>query len=161
MPVYCVHVLMLRPAKVTLSLLPGMKRFLNESKASLALSLNATTDEVRAQLMPHTKTWPIASLLQLLRDDAVVHPKREHFIEYVLFANVNDSEADADRLVALLEGFGTRINLIPHNPFAGSDLRAPSPERTLAQSWCRDRPRLQCCPAPRPQARGADRRDFR
>src|SRR4051812_20808322 len=81
----------LKAQSVTVStsgVLPGMLRFLAESKASLALSLNATTDETRAQLMPHTKTWPIQALLQALRDDAKVNPRREHFIEYVLFDGV-------------------------------------------------------------------------
>lgn len=116
----------------TSGVLPGMVRFLKESTASLALSLNATTDEVRTQLMPQTKTWPIAALLQALKDDARVHPKREHFIEYVLFDGVNDFDADADRLVELLRDVPARVNLIPHNPFPGSPLKPPRPERMLA-----------------------------
>ncbi|MBK7863832.1 MAG: 23S rRNA (adenine(2503)-C(2))-methyltransferase RlmN [Archangiaceae bacterium] len=122
----------LKAQSVTVStsgVLPGMLRFLSESKASLALSLNATTDETRAQLMPHTKTWPIQALLQALRDDAKVNPRREHFIEYVLFAGVNDTDADADRLAGLLQGVPSRLNLIPHNPFPGSPYRPPTDER--------------------------------
>ena len=125
----------LRAQSVTVStsgVVPGMRRFLEECPASLALSLNATTDELRARLMPHDRVWPIGELLGLLRADATRQPRREFFIEYVLFADLNDTEADADRLVALLDGLGARINLIPHNPFAGSDLRAPSPERVRA-----------------------------
>jgi 23S rRNA (adenine2503-C2)-methyltransferase len=125
----------LRAQSVTVStsgVLPGMERLLRESQASLALSLNATTDETRARLMPHGRTWPIDRLLGLLRADALAHPRRLTFIEYVLFAGVNDADADADRLVRLLAGIPARINLIPHNPFAASDLRAPSPERVLA-----------------------------
>jgi 23S rRNA (adenine2503-C2)-methyltransferase len=125
----------LRAQSVTVStsgVLPGMRRFLRECPASLALSLNATTDETRARLMPHTRTWPIDQLLGLLRADAPRNPRRLHFIEYVLFDGVNDSDADADRLVRLLDGVPARINLIPHNPVFGSDLRAPSPARLLA-----------------------------
>src|SRR5204863_6841716 len=89
----------------TAGVLPGMRRFLRECAASLALSLNATTDEVRARLMPHGRTWPIDRLLGLLREEAVrtargtSAPQRIHFIEYVLFAGVNDGDDDADRLV--------------------------------------------------------------
>jgi 23S rRNA (adenine2503-C2)-methyltransferase len=122
----------LKAQSVTVStsgVLPGMLRFLKESKASLALSLNATTDETRAKLMPHTRTWPISALLQALKDDAKKNPKREHFIEYVLFDGVNDSDADADRLAGLLDGVPSRLNLIPHNPFPGSPLKAPSGRR--------------------------------
>ncbi len=120
----------LKATSVTVStsgVLPGMRRFLAESSASLALSLNATTDAQREQLMPHNKTWPIAALLGELQQDT--RPHREHFIEYVLFDRVNDTDADADRLVALMKPLRARVNLIPHNPFPGSPLKAPSDER--------------------------------
>jgi len=116
----------------TSGILPGMQRFLAESRASLALSLNATTDAQRDALMPHNQKWPIASLLGLLREDAGVHPSRVTFVEYVLFAGVNDTEEDAARLTALLAGLSARVNLIPHNPMGSSSLRAPTPERVLA-----------------------------
>jgi 23S rRNA (adenine2503-C2)-methyltransferase len=125
----------LRAQSVTVStsgVLPGMRRFLRESAASLALSLNATTDDLRSRLMPHGRVWPIADLLGLLRADAARRPQRECFVEYVLFAGLNDALADADRLVALLDGVGARINLIPHNPFPGSELRAPPADRVRA-----------------------------
>jgi 23S rRNA (adenine2503-C2)-methyltransferase len=133
----------LRHVSVTVStsgVLPGLKRFLAESKASLALSLNATTDEVRQQVMPQTRTWPIAALLGALRDDAARRGnKRDYFIEYVLFGGLNDTDADVDRLVALLDGLPSRVNLIPYNPFrvqgadgGGNGLRTPTPERVTA-----------------------------
>ncbi len=122
----------LKATSVTVStsgVLPGMRRFLAESPASLALSLNASTDAQREALMPQNKTWPIAALLGELQLDAERNPKREHFIEYVMFDGVNDTDADADRLVQLLEPLRARVNLIPHNPFPGSPLRAPTDER--------------------------------
>ena len=126
----------LRQVAVTVStsgVLPGLKRFLAESNASLALSLNATTDEVRAQVMPQTKSWPIRALLDALREDAARRShKREYFIEYVLFGGLNDTDADVDRLVALLEGIPSRVNLIPYNPFPGTGLQTPTHERVLA-----------------------------
>ncbi len=125
----------LRARSITVStsgVLPGMRRFLDDSDASLALSLNATTDEVRRQLMPHDRVWPIADLMALLREEAGRRPDRDCFVEYVLLAGVNDGDDDADRLVALLDGVGARVNLIPHNAFPGSDLRAPTRARVLA-----------------------------
>jgi 23S rRNA (adenine2503-C2)-methyltransferase len=116
----------------TSGVLPGMRRFLAESRASLALSLNATTDAQRDALMPHNRRWPIASLLEALREDGAAHPGRVTFVEYVLFAGVNDTDADAERLPALLEGLPVRVNLIPHNPMGASTLRAPGPEQVLA-----------------------------
>jgi 23S rRNA (adenine2503-C2)-methyltransferase len=125
----------LRAERVTVStsgVLPGMLRFLRESKASLALSLNASTDAQRERLMPQTRQWPIAALLQALRDDAVVHPKRVHFIEYVMIDGLNDADEDAARLCALLEGINARVNLIPHNPFPGRDYQPSPRDRVLA-----------------------------
>lgn len=126
----------LRQVSVTVStsgVLPGLKRFLETSKASLALSLNATTDEVRAQVMPQTKTWPIAALLDALREDAARrNHKRDYFIEYVLFGGLNDTDEDADRLVKLLDGIPSRVNLIPYNPYPGTGLETPSEARVLA-----------------------------
>ncbi len=119
----------LKAERVTVStsgILPGMLRFLRESKASLALSLNATTDAQRDVLMPQNKQWPIAALLDALREDNRAHPKRVHFMEYVMLDGVNDSDDDARRLGPLLEGINARVNLIPHNVFEGNDYR-PSP----------------------------------
>ncbi len=125
----------LRAEAVTVStsgVLPGMVRFLEESKASLALSLNATTDETREALMPQTRAWPIGALMEALRAGARRRPGREYFIGYVLFAGLNDSDDDADRLVALLRDVPARVNLIPWNPYPGVGLASPPPERVLA-----------------------------
>ena len=116
----------------TSGVLPGMKRFLAESRAHLALSLNATTDEQRERLMPHSREWPIGALLAALHEDEARGSGRRYFIEYVLWEGVNDTDADARRLVALLAGLPAHVNLIPHNPIDGSPLRPPPPERVLA-----------------------------
>ena len=124
----------LSPRHVTVStagVLPGLKRFLAESDACLALSLNATTDEVRTRVMPHNARWPIASLLGELRQDGARRPDRRYLIEYVLLAGVNDSGEDARRLAGLLEGINAQVNVIPHNPFAGSRYSPPSREGAL------------------------------
>ena len=116
----------------TSGVLPGMRRFLAESRAHLALSLNATTDVQRERLMPQNRQWPIGALLQALRDDQARGSGRRYFIEYVLWQDVNDTDDDARRLVALLAGLPAHVNLIPHNAFAGSPLRPPTEERVLA-----------------------------
>jgi 23S rRNA (adenine2503-C2)-methyltransferase len=122
------------PRHVTVStagVVPPMKLFLAESEASLALSLNATTDEVRTRVMPHNAQWPIEALLAVLREDGARHPKRRSFIEYVLLAGVNDTAQDARRLGVLLRGLNAQVNVIPHNPFPESAYAAPTRAATL------------------------------
>jgi 23S rRNA (adenine2503-C2)-methyltransferase len=116
----------------TSGVLPGMTRFLKESRAHLALSLNATTDEQRERLMPHNRVWPIQALLGALHEDQARGSRRRYFIEYVLWEGVNDSDHDARRLVALLAGLPAHVNLIPHNRFEGSPLGPPSQDRVRA-----------------------------
>ena len=115
----------------TSGVVPGMERFLRECPAHLALSLNATTDAERVRLMPHNKNWPIAALLDTLHADHARGSSRRYFIEYVLWEGVNDTDADAARLAALLSGLPAHVNLIPHNAFEGSAFEPPSPERVL------------------------------
>ena len=95
---------------------------------NLAISLNATTDDVRDRLMPVNRRWPIAVLLDAARRFPLSHGRRVTF-EYVLLAGVNDSDADADRLPRLLRGIPSKVNLIPWNPFAGPAFERPSAER--------------------------------
>jgi 23S rRNA (adenine2503-C2)-methyltransferase len=105
---------------------------LRESRANLALSLNATTDAQRERVMPHNRVWPIGDLLHALREDQARGSDRRYFVEYVLWDGVNDTDADADRLVALLGALPATVNLIPHNAVAGSPLVAPGPDRVRA-----------------------------
>ena len=143
----------------TSGVLPGMRRFLTESRAHLALSLNATTDAQRERLMPQNRQWPIKALLGALRDDQARGSGRRYFIEYVLWEGVNDTDDDARRLVALLAGLPAHVNLIPHNPFAGNPLRPPAEERVLAFQQPRPRGRRAL---PRPlAARARDRGGLR
>jgi 23S rRNA (adenine2503-C2)-methyltransferase len=116
----------------TSGVLPEMKRFLRECGAQLALSLNATTDEQRERLMPHSRLWPLGALLEALRADQARGSGRRYFVGYVLWAGVNDSDQDAQRLVALLDGLPAYVNLIPHNTVNGSDLQPPDAARVLA-----------------------------
>ena len=95
-------------------------------RANLAISLNATTDEVRDAIMPINRKWPIAQLLAAARAFPL-EQRRLLTFEYVLLAGVNDSEADAKRLPKLLARLRCKVNLIPWNPFPGSPYRRPDP----------------------------------
>jgi 23S rRNA (adenine2503-C2)-methyltransferase len=98
---------------------------------NLAISLNATTDEVRDQIMPVNRRWNIAALLAAAKRFPLGHHRRITF-EYVLFAGINDSDVDAARLPRLLNGIPSKVNLIPWNPVPGLPFARPSEERVLA-----------------------------
>jgi 23S rRNA (adenine2503-C2)-methyltransferase len=95
---------------------------------SLAVSLNATTDAVRDRIMPVSRTYPLDRLMRSLRYYAE-KTGRTVTIEYVLFKNVNDSNEDAERLVALTEELPCMVNLLTFNPFPGSGFECPDAER--------------------------------
>jgi 23S rRNA (adenine2503-C2)-methyltransferase len=115
----------------TAGLVPGIERFAREGLADevgLAVSLNATTDEVRSQIMPINTRWSIAELLEAVRE--LPQPKRRLVtFEYVLLQGVNDTEDDARRLVKLLEGLPVQVNAIPFNPHPGAPYRRPSDDQ--------------------------------
>ena len=100
---------------------------------NLAISLNAATDEVRDRLMPINKKYPIRVLLEACRKaQLLLSPRDRITFEYVMIDGMNDSLSDAKRLVTLLRGISSKVNLIPFNPFAGSKFKRPSDERVLA-----------------------------
>jgi 23S rRNA (adenine2503-C2)-methyltransferase len=123
------------PRRITVStvgLVPGIEKLAElDPPPNLAISLNATTDEVRDRIMPVNRKWPIAKLLDAARRFPLGHGRRVTF-EYVLLAGVNDTDADADRLVRLLRGISCKVNLIPWNPFQGPAFARPSAERIRA-----------------------------
>jgi 23S rRNA (adenine2503-C2)-methyltransferase len=92
--------------------------------ASLAVSLNATTDEVRDRIMPVNRRYPIQELLAACKRYPL-EPRRRITFEYVLLKKVNDSVEDALRLASLLRGIKCKVNLIPFNPFPGSEFNRP------------------------------------
>ena len=120
------------PRRITVStagLVPKIAELGQLSPApNLAISLNATTDEVRDRIMPINRKWPIATLIEAARAFPLAHGKKVTF-EYVLLAGVNDSDADAERLPRLLAGIPCMVNLIPWNPFNGPQFHRPSAER--------------------------------
>jgi 23S rRNA (adenine2503-C2)-methyltransferase len=120
--------------KITVStsgLVPGIKEFAQSgANANLAISLNATTDEVRESIMPINKRWPLSELLAALREFPLKAGKRIT-IEYVLIAGVNDTDEDLRRLPVILRGIPAKINLIPYNANAGLGFYPPSSERVF------------------------------
>jgi 23S rRNA (adenine2503-C2)-methyltransferase len=123
------------PRKVTLStcgLAPMMEKLADDGiEVSLALSLNATTDEMRDRIMPVNKTYPIARLMKALHYYCD-KTGRTVTIEYVLFKGINDSDDDAHRLIELLKGTPCMINLLLFNSFQNAPFERPDEERTYA-----------------------------
>jgi 23S rRNA (adenine2503-C2)-methyltransferase len=115
----------------TSGLVPQLRRLGEETEVKLAVSLNATTDEVRDRLMPVNRRWPIAELLEACRAFPMKRGRRITF-EYVLLAGVNDSDQDAGRLARLVRGIPAKVNLIPYNPSPGLPFAAPDPARVAA-----------------------------
>ena len=115
----------------TSGIVPEMRRFGEETDVKLAVSLNATTDEVRTALMPLNKRWPIRELLAACREFPMKKGRRITF-EYVLLGGVNDSDADAIRLSRMVKGIPAKVNLIPYNENPGLGFRAPAPGRVEA-----------------------------
>ena len=115
----------------TSGLVPQIEKLGQVAPVNLAISLNATTDEVRDRVMPVNKRWPIAALLEAVRNYPLP-PRRKLTFEYVLLGGVNDTDDDARRLLKLLKGLPARVNLIPWNPFDGTAYARPDDERVRA-----------------------------
>jgi 23S rRNA (adenine2503-C2)-methyltransferase len=109
--------------KITLStagVVPMIRRCGEELGVNLAISLHATNDELRDELVPLNRKYPIADLLQACRDYPGAHNARRITFEYVMLKGVNDSPAEARELVRLLAGIPAKVNLIPFNPWPGA-----------------------------------------
>ena len=115
----------------TSGLVPNIVRFGEDTQVKLAVSLNATTDEQRAKLMPVDKKWNIAALIDAVRNFPSRQGRRVTF-EYVLLRGVNDSGEDAARLAALLEGLPVKVNLIPYNENPGLGFGDPGADKVAA-----------------------------
>lgn len=123
----------LSPRRITIStagVLPGITELGRRMpQVGLAISLNATTDAVRSELMPVNRRYPLAALFRVLRDYPLPRRRRITF-EYVLIRDRNDSLADARRLPKLLHGLRSKVNLIAYNPGpAERTLSRPDDER--------------------------------
>ncbi|OWU69824.1 RNA methyltransferase RlmN [Roseovarius sp. 22II1-1F6A] len=109
--------------RITLStsgVVPEIARCAEEIGCLLAVSFHATTDEVRNTLVPINKRWNISELLDALRAYPRLTNSERITFEYVMLKDVNDSDADARRLVNLIKGIPAKINLIPFNEWPGA-----------------------------------------
>jgi 23S rRNA (adenine2503-C2)-methyltransferase len=109
--------------RITLStsgVVPNITRAGAEIGSMLAISLHAVTDELRDQLVPLNRKYPIAELLEACRNYPGLSNARRITFEYVMLKGVNDTLADAKALVRLLKGIPAKINLIPFNPWPGT-----------------------------------------
>jgi 23S rRNA (adenine2503-C2)-methyltransferase len=104
----------------TSGVVPMIEPLGREAGTMLAVSLHATRDELREELVPLNKKYPIAELLEACRNYPGVSNAKRITFEYVMLKGVNDSPADAKALVKLLKGIPAKINLIPFNPWPGT-----------------------------------------
>jgi 23S rRNA (adenine2503-C2)-methyltransferase len=109
----------------TVGLVPQLQRLCDASPVNLAVSLNATTEEQRRQVMPITRKYGMQALLDACRELPLPYTKRITF-EYVMMAGFNDSPEDAARLVRLMRGIRSKVNLIPYNENPERDIRRPT-----------------------------------
>jgi 23S rRNA (adenine2503-C2)-methyltransferase len=136
------------PRRITVSsvgLINGIKRLGEDfgGKVGLAISLHAPDTDTRSEIIPMNRHQPMAELMQALR--AYPLPKRRRItIEYTLIDGVNDRVEHARRLAETLRGLPSKVNLIPMNPIAASDLRAPRAEAVDAFRRELSRLRVSC-----------------
>ena len=118
--------------RVTLStagVVPGMDKLSEDIGVALAVSLHATNDELRNELVPVNKKYPIAELMQACKRYVEYGLHRAITFEYVMLAGVNDSDDEARELAKLLRGINSKVNLIPFNPFPNSPYKSSSAKR--------------------------------
>ncbi|MBI4184403.1 MAG: 23S rRNA (adenine(2503)-C(2))-methyltransferase RlmN [Proteobacteria bacterium] len=117
--------------RITLStsgVVPMIERAGAELGVNLAISLHAATDELRSRLMPINKKYPLAELIGACRRYPGASNARRITFEYVMLKGVNDSPADAKRLVRLIAGIPAKVNLIPFNPWPGAPFECAEAE---------------------------------
>jgi 23S rRNA (adenine2503-C2)-methyltransferase len=122
--------------KVTVStsgLVPFIDRLREDVDCALALSLHAPNDKLRDELVPINRKYPLAELIESCRQYTVGKDRKAHIVyEYVMLDGVNDSPEHARQLVKLLAGLPAKVNLIPFNPFPGTQYQRSPAERIRA-----------------------------
>lgn len=121
--------------RITLStsgIVPEIARAAEEIGCLLAVSLHATTDELRDKLVPINRKWNLAALFEALRAYPRLSNSERITFEYVMLKDVNDSDADARRLVEIISGIPAKINLIPFNEWPGAPYRRSDRDRIEA-----------------------------
>ena len=121
--------------RITLStsgVVPMMDRCGEELGVNLAISLHAVTNELRDQIVPLNRKYPIEELMAACQRYPAATNSRRITFEYIMLRGINDSDADARELVRLIRGLPAKVNLIPFNPWPGSDY-LPSTRERLAK----------------------------
>ncbi len=116
--------------RVTLStagVVPGIERLSDECAVSLAVSLHAPNDTLRDELVPINRKYPISRLLKACWRYVEETPTDQVTFEYVMLEGVNDTLQHAQQLASLLRGQPAKVNLIPFNPFPGTDYKCSFP----------------------------------
>ena len=119
--------------RITLStsgVVPMIERAGKEIEVNLAISLHAANDDVRSEIMPINKKYPLKELMHACRTYPGASNARRITFEYVMLKGINDSDADARALAKLVKGLPAKFNLIPFNPWPGSQYEC-SDERTI------------------------------
>ena len=122
----------LPPRRVTVStagVVPAMERLRRECPTALAVSLHAPEDELRSELMPINRKYPLAELMAACRRHAESAKRAFVTFEYVMLDAVNDSPSCSRQLIKILHGVRCKVNLIPFNPFPGAAFRTSPWER--------------------------------
>lgn len=123
---------MLSKYRVTIStsgIVPAIRQLTRDSEVSLAVSLHAPSNDLRDQLVPINRKYPLEELIPACRDYLRGDKRRKVTWEYVMLDGINDSDRQARQLIRLLEGTPSKINLIPFNPFPGTGYRCSPAER--------------------------------
>ncbi len=121
--------------RITLStsgVVPMIEKCGRELGVNLAISLHAVRDDLRDEIVPINKKYPLKELLRACREYPAANNARRITFEYVMLKGVNDSDADARELVKLLDGIHAKVNLIPFNPWPGAPYECSSKNRIRA-----------------------------
>jgi len=113
----------------TCGLVPKITQLGLDTDVNLAVSLNATTDEMRSRLMPINKKYPLNQLLKACQT-FTMKPRKKITFEYILMKGINDTKEDALRLAKLLAPIKAKVNLIPFNEYDKSEFKCPSKNQT-------------------------------
>jgi len=120
------------PKRITLStigVLPNLRRYLDQTRCHLAVSLHNPFPDERVEIMPVQKAWPVQDVIDLIREYDFTGQRRVSF-EYTMFAGLNDDKRHADALIRLLRGLECRVNLIRFHKIPDAPFEAP-PQITM------------------------------
>lgn len=121
------------PKRITVStvgIVPGMVRFLKESKCHLAISLHNPIATERAEIMPIQKAFPLERVLSAVKEFDFAHQRRLSF-EYIVFEGLNDTQRHATQLVQMLKRLPCRVNLIRWHAIPGMDMHSPKEQKMV------------------------------